>query len=554
MTIVAHDLTFRYPAQERDALSGVTLTIAPNTVTWMTGALGSGTSTMLLAAAGLAPRLTAGTRGGRVELDGRDPSTASPLTHGVAYLGPSPMLQLSGIAKTVRDEVAIGPMNLGWTREQIIVAVNSALDRLAVQHLAERSPTQLSGGETQRVLLAALFATAPTTWLLDEPFSALDRRARLDVASLLTSLAGEGATVVVACDDADAMLVAAHRLIVFENGRIAIDGIPSELLAGDVLPATGSGTTDAAGLAAAAGFVAPRPITVTDLLSRVVRHDPPSSTALPAAQVFTDQATPVLQVEAVAFRYPKGPVVLHDTSVRVHAGEAVGLFGTNGAGKSTLLRLAMALEQPVSGVVRTLGVDTAGRGPEDLAPRVGFLFQQPERQLFAASVRAECLMAPSLAGWTRERSAAATKEVLELLGLADVADEHPGDLPLPRRRLVALAAVLVTDPELLLLDEPTAALDAPSRRRVIAMVRARSARGRATIAITHDAPFAHEALDRALLMMNGTVAHDGLVRDVLDGFHLARPAALEVAISLGLRPGADRHDHVAAAIAPRYVR
>ncbi len=553
MTIVAHDLTFRYPAQERDALSSITLTIAPGRVTWLTGALGSGTSTMLLAAAGLAPRLTAGTRRGRIELNGSDPATGSPLTSGVAYLGPSPMLQLSGIAKTVRDEIAIGPMNLGWTRAQIVAAVDSALDRLGVQHLAERSPTQLSGGETQRVLLAALFATTPTTWLLDEPFSALDRRARVDVARLLTTLATDGATVVVACDDADAMLPAADRLVVFANGHIAIDGNPTELLAGDLLPSTGSGTTDAAALAAAAGFVAPRPITVADLLPRIVRVEK-SGIEAPSRPKSADRPATVLQVEGVSFRYPKGPSVLHDTSVQVKAGESVGLFGTNGAGKSTLLRLAMALEHPAAGVVRTLGIDTAGRGPEDLAPRVGFLFQQPERQLFAASVAAECRMAPALAGWTDDRARTATMQVLSLLGLADVADEHPGDLPLPRRRLVALAAVLVTDPELLLLDEPTAALDAPSRRRVIAMVRERSDRGRTTIAITHDAPFAHEALDRALLLIDGTIAHDGLVRDVLDGFHLERPAALEVALSLGLQPGADRHDRVAASIAPRSVR
>ncbi len=554
MTIVAHDLTFRYPAQEHDALRGITLTIEPGVVTWLTGALGSGTSTMLLAAAGLAPRLTAGTRGGRVELDGRDPSEGSPLAASIAYLGPSPMLQLSGIAKTVRDEIAVGPMNLGWSRGRITAAVDNALDRLGVRHLADRAPARLSGGETQRVLIASLLATAPTSWLLDEPFSALDRRARVDVANLLVALAADGATVVVACDDADAMLPAAHRLVVFSAGRIALDGSPRQLLAGDLLPATGSGTTDAAGLAAAAGFAAPRPITVSSLLPQLIRIEPRTSIAASEHPDFTDRTTPVLQLEGVAFRYPRGSVVLHDTSLRVSAGETVGLFGTNGAGKSTLLRLAMALEHPEVGVVHTLGLDTAGHGPEDLAPRVGFLFQQPERQLFAASVRAECRMAPALAGWTDERTTAATMGALALLGLLDVVDEHPGDLPLPRRRLVALAAVLVTDPELLLLDEPTAALDAPSRRRVIAMVRERSARGRATIAITHDAPFAHEALDRALLLIGGTIAHDGVVRDVLDGFHLARPAALEVALSLGLPAGADRHDDVAASIAPRPVR
>jgi len=257
---------------------------------------------------------------------------------------------------------------------------------------------------------------------------------------------------------------------------------------------------------------------------------------------------PVLQLTDVAFQYPGGPPVLDGVSFVIRPGEAVGLFGSNGAGKSTLLRLAMALEHPTAGSVSTLGLATTGRHPEELAPRAGFLFQQPERQLFASSVQAECSLAPRLAGWDAPRIAAAVSAVLNQLGLADTAEEHPYDLPLPRRRLVALAAVLAADPDLILLDEPTAALDVASRERVIEVVRERARAGKAVLAVTHDPAFAHEALDRALLLDRGKLVQDGPVRDAIDDRRMIRPAALAVALVLGLSPGEDRRKEVALAL------
>ena len=262
-------------------------------------------------------------------------------------------------------------------------------------------------------------------------------------------------------------------------------------------------------------------------------------------------AEPALRMSNVVFRYPGGPSVLDGVTLEVHPGEAVGLFGSNGAGKSTLLRLGMALEHPISGSVEALGLVTGGRYPEDLAPRAGFLFQQPERQLFATSVRSECSLAPRLAGWDEARIGQSVAAVLNELGLTETAEEHPYDLPLPRRRLVALAAILTADPDLILLDEPTAALDFASRERVIHAVRQRAHRGKAVLAISHDAAFAHEALGRGILLERGRVTRDSPVRDVIDDERMVRPAALAVAIALGLPPGEDRREEVARALQRR---
>ncbi len=558
--IACRALSFRYPARDRPALRGIDLDFAAGQLTWCTGALGSGNSTLLIALAGLAPRLTGGERDGSVTIDHDDPAGGNPLAMGIAYLGPSPQLQLSGVAATVRDELAIGPMNLGWPRARITAAVDTALAALDLHHLADRGPNVLSGGETQQVLLAALATTSPRVWLLDEPFSALDFRARTAAAAWLRSLAEAGAAVLVASDDADTMSMVAHRLIALHQGRVACDGDPASLLAGDTLVEAGAGTTDAATLARLAGIAAPRPITVPALVDLVAAPD--LSPVSPVPDGRTDAAAglvrrlPVLAFSGVTFAYPVSPSrrprpVIDDLSFAVAPGEAVGLFGSNGAGKTTLLRLAMALEHPALGNVATLGRDTGGRFPEDFAPDVGFLFQQPERQLFAASVEAECTLAPGLARRDRTAGRETVTRVLERLALTDVRREHPYDLPLPRRRLVGLASVLVAGPELLLLDEPTAGLDAASRELVIAVVRDEVAAGKTVVAVTHDADFALEALDRGLVLAEGRLVHDGPVRDVLDGTGLPQPASLAVAIALGLPAGAERRAGVSRVVRQR---
>lgn len=551
--IRAHRLDFAYPAQDRPALRDVTIEIGPGRVTWLTGHLGAGTSTLLLGIAGLAPRLTGGVRTGHVEVDGIDPATRAPLAMGIAYLSASPALQLSGIARTVRDEVAVGPMNLGLPREQIAAATAESMRKFEVQHLAERSPAALSGGETQRIVMASLHAASPSIWLLDEPFSALDHASRASVADILRSLADAGATIVIASDDAEMIPGLADRLVVLTDGQLVLDGPPADVLAGDAIHDARAGTTEAAELAHAAGIGTPRPLRGEGLIALL---DLPTGSAdlPPSASRVPPPADVVLHVQDAAFRYSEGPEVLAGAELVARAGEALGIFGSNGAGKSTMLRLAMALEHPTRGNVSVLGRSTRGIHPEDLAPEVGFLSQHPERQLFATSVRTECRFSARLAGWDARRIDDAVRAVVDALGLDDVIDEHPGDLPLPRRRLVALAAVLVTDPALLLLDEPTAGLDPDSRRRTIAVLRDRSRRGRATVAVTHDHVFAHEALDRAVRVEHGTIHEMTSVRDALDGSHLPVPAALMLARSLGLPVGGDRADHVVAAITARLRR
>ena len=254
-------VSFRYPASP-PVLREVTLNADAGQVTWLFGPLGAGASTVLLVAAGLAPSLTGGTLDGGIRVLGQTPHTRegrSALQGRVGYVTAMPYLQLSGMAESVFDEVAFAPANLGWGRERIWQAVPAALERLEVAHLTDRVPEQLSGGELQRVVLAAMLVLRPEVWLLDEPTSALDPVGRRTVRALIRSEAERGAAVLLATEDAELGLAVADETILLDEGSTIARGAPAELLGTELMWEMGAGSTNVAELARAAWRLAPEP-------------------------------------------------------------------------------------------------------------------------------------------------------------------------------------------------------------------------------------------------------------------------------------------------------
>lgn len=276
------DVGFAYPGSEADpALTGVTLDAEPGKVHWFTGPLGAGCTTLLMIAAGLAPRYTGGELTGSVRLLGVDPHAADApraLAGRVAFVTATPALQLSGIAETVLEEVSFAPANLGWPLGRITAAARAALDAMAAGDLAERDPRALSGGETQRVVIAAMLALSPDVWFLDEAGSALDPMGRALLGELMRAESRRGALVIVASEDADAMAAVADQVYVLGGGRIVVQEEPGTLLRSDRPWSLGIGSTGAAELARAADAAAPSdllrppyPLTVDEALMRWAR-------------------------------------------------------------------------------------------------------------------------------------------------------------------------------------------------------------------------------------------------------------------------------------------
>ena len=242
-------VTFTYPGAPRPALEAVTLAIAAGEVVALAGAAGAGTSTLLLVATGFAPRVVGGTLAGERTIAARH--------CGIVFS--RPWTQLTGLCSTVRDEVAFGPASHGLPREAVLAAADRAMRRLGVAHLALRDPARLSGGELQRVVVAAALAMAPEVLALDDPAAELDPEGADALYAALPEIAAGGTAILLATPDLDRAAPVATRALALEAGRVVADGAPGAVLTG----------TAAAALARAAGCPAPWPLDAAALVRRV---------------------------------------------------------------------------------------------------------------------------------------------------------------------------------------------------------------------------------------------------------------------------------------------
>jgi len=272
-----------------------------------------------------------------------------------------------------------------------------------------------------------------------------------------------------------------------------------------------------------------------------------------------------LRFDGVSFAYGVGAgggesggrPALCDVSFSLGAGERVALLGRNGAGKSTLARLIAGLLRPGAGTVWVGDWDSRARRPEELARRVGSMFQHADQQLFARTVREDVAFGPRALGFDAADVARRTTRALALLDLTSLADHHPYDLPSPFRKLAALAGALALEPALLVLDEPTAGLDRTLQGRVARALGERAAEGTTLLVITHDLGFAAETLDRALVLDAGRLARDEPVHrllatpDRLAPLGLAPPPLVELSLALALPGTPVRLAAVAGALAAR---
>ncbi|MCX5570260.1 ABC transporter ATP-binding protein [Kaistia nematophila] len=380
----------------------------------------------------------------------------------IQYVGQVPGRHLSGRAFSVRDEIAFGPENLLLPREEIARRVEAALVRTGLVPLAARDPFTLSGGEQQRLVLAAALAMEPEILVLDEPVSNLDPEARGEVLDILAELAGR--VTLVWLDTSLALLRRlGGRQMRLEGGRL------NEVEPGELAPDAGSIATQEK-LVALPTFRA--------------------AATEPAAASLGAAAMPaVLSVENLSFGYAGAPPLLADLSFRVGAGEILALIGPNGAGKSTLLRLINGLLKPAGGRISIEGFDTRKLRVDELARHVGTVFQEPEYQIFEPTVRREVEFGPRQLGLARAEIDSRRDRVLARTGLAAEAGRHPLDLTHAQQRFVAIASVLANAPKLLLLDEAQRGLDALHTERLEAILAAEKAAGTATVIISHDLEF-----------------------------------------------------------------
>ncbi len=494
---------FAYPDRDR-TLDDVDLTLAAGDVAVVVGSSGSGKSTFLRTVNGLVPHTSGGRFRGDVTVLGRSTRDHPPrdLADVVGFVHQDPEAQF--VVDHVEHDLAFVLENLGTDAQTMRRRVEEVLDALGIAHLRDRSPTTLSGGERQRCAIAGALASAPDVLVLDEPTSELDPQGAEDVLAAVGRLNADlGTTVLLAEHRLERVAALAHRALRLEGGRIVGDGEPAEVVVDY------DGAPPVTHLGRLLGW-SPLPLTVRDAQVRA-RAD--GGQRHPATVAFPPPPTPgdvLRSARGLEVRHG-GRVALRAEAVDVHAGEIVALLGRNGAGKTTLLRALGGLQSPDRGTV-------GGPGSVSYVP------QDPNVLLFSPTVRGELEETLRLRGLADDGR---VDHWLAALRIEALADRHPRSLSSGERQRVAVAAIAVGGADVLLLDEPTRGIDAPSRRALEAAMCEHVAAGGAVVLATHDIELAARCATRVTVLGAGEVVADGPARDVLSG-SLFAPQVLRV--------------------------
>jgi energy-coupling factor transport system ATP-binding protein len=550
------DLTVRYYGRDDDALEGVSLEVAAGAFVTIAGANGAGKSTLALAAAGLMPRIVRAEVRGRIVIDGEVAvgSDATPertarstgTGHRAGIVFPNPANQLSGTKTTVREELAFGLENLGIAREAMDPRIDKVLAALQIGHLAERAPYALSGGEQQRVAIASIVAMGLPVLVVDEPTAQLDPLATISVAELLEATARDGVAVLCA-EHAPDLIGRSERTLLLAHGRTVALDRPGAALAPEVATAGGTESPTIVTLAAAAG-VDPAAAFDEVAIARALaasparRIEPSPAPAEVAWEPVRPQPEPSIELTDIVHRYDGGVDAVRGVSLQIPPGQTVAIVGQNGSGKTTLVKHLNGLLRPTSGTVRVAGLDLADLLVHRAASTVGFVFQDPDDQLFTRSVERELRFGPRNLGLDSATTSGLVEEALAAIGLAGDRNTNPYDLNISARKLVAIGSILATDPAVLVLDEPTTGQDRPGVSRVGAIVDAFRRAGRTVVAITHDMEFAARHFDRIVVMRHGEIIADGSPDEILaagqapllESTGLRPPPAARIAGALGI--------------------
>jgi energy-coupling factor transport system ATP-binding protein len=553
--IQVRELYYAYPPPIHDApptevLNGVNFDVQPGEFVALLGRVGAGKTTLCLTLDGLAPHATGGVFRGHVVVGGIDTrdSSVPALSQTVGLVFQDPETQLTQMR--VEDEVAFGPENLGLPPDEIAHRVNWALDAIGLAEYRDRNPGYLSGGEKQRVAIAATLAMRPQVLVLDEPTANLDPGGKAAVFSVLLTLAQErNITIVLATQDVERVQRYIQRVLVLHQGRIALDGPPAEVFEREAeLREWGIGVPQMVELAHRLSLRRGQTYhfdsvsrAVSQLRAELRRKPPASLSPLTSAAPEDNQAQIV--AEHLSYTYDDDTSALRDITLAIPRGQFLILAGPNGSGKTTFAKHLNGLLKPSSGRMLVAGQDTKLLRVSQLARTVGYVFQNPDHQIFAPTVREEIAFGLRLQGLSQDEVERRVQEALDSGGLTGVADLPPATLSLGQRRMVTLVAVLAARPAILVLDEPTGGLDWRSRQDLTDRVASFNANGGTVILITHDVRLIAEHASRVVVLRSGSILFDGAPaalfadRRVLAEARLTVPPVVRVAQRLAALGG-----------------
>jgi energy-coupling factor transporter ATP-binding protein EcfA2 len=520
------NVTFNYAGGDRDVLRGVSFELRPGEMVGIMGASGAGKSTLAKCLNRLIPRFEDGDFRGVVRVGGRvlGGERVCDVAAMVGMVFQDFEAQL--FSTNVMHEVAFAMEQVGMPRDEIAARIRPALAAVGLAGYDDRDPTSLSGGEKQRLAIASVLALRPAVMVLDEPTSDLDPEGKAEVFALIRQMRGQGLSLIVIEHEAEE-LRNCDRIVMLREGEIIAHGPPVEVMTRlqlledcGVHPPDVNRVIDLLGIKAHATSVDEAEAMIRARFPRardlIEERDAIAGHAPAAPRTLGERHQPHLRVDHLTFAYPYGPRVLDDVSLEIAAGEFLAIIGQNGSGKTTLAKHLVGLLAPESGTITIAGRDRSTLTPAETAHEAGYVFQNPDHQIFAATVADEVAFGPRNFGLDNDEIARRSEEVLLAVNLTAERDRDPFLLSKGERQRLAVASVLALRPRLLILDEPTTGLDYREQRRMMTLVGDLNRAGIAIVMITHTPWLVAEYARRVVLMRKGKLMFDGGVREFFE--------------------------------------
>jgi energy-coupling factor transport system ATP-binding protein len=538
IAIALWGVSFTYADSDTPALRDVDLTVHCGELIVVMGATGAGKTTLAKCLNRTIPAFQSGTLAGEITILGRRLTS-----EGVADLAGvvglvSQDFEAQLFATNVVQELTFAMEQLGIAPAEMRARVPAALAAVGLTGFERRDPTTLSGGEKQRLAIAAIVALRPPIFVFDEPTTDLDPIGKQEVFAVLDHLRRDGATLVV-IEHEIAAAEHADRVVLMDGGRIVADAAPAELLP-DVarLERHAVRPADVDRIAARLDVhLAHRGLDeLTALIEPRLRVDTPT----PPQPAST--AEPILIAHQVTYQYDTDQTALAAVSLEIRAGDSVALIGQNGSGKTTLAKLLNGLLTPTSGQVRLHGRPITDLKLNRVAGEVGYVFQNPDHQIFASTVHDEVAFGPRNLGLPSAEIDERVDEALAAVGLRGHEAHDPFLFGKGQRQRLAVASLLALRPRVLLLDEPTTGLDYPEQRHMMDLVAKLQRQGMTLVMITHSPWVVAEYAQRGVLLAHGQVLFDGPLRDLfaeealLKRCHFRVPEVTRLGRRLGFTP------------------
>lgn len=550
------NLTYYYPEAGCPALQDINLQVQEGEFLLVTGGSGCGKSSLARALAGLIPDFYGGRIGGKVlyrEQNIRD-IKARDLARNIGMVFQDPEKQLVMIS--VAAEIAFGLENLGLPQPEMLRRVAEIMSFFDMSPWQEEFTAKLSGGQKQKLALAAVMAMQPRVLILDEPTSQLDPLAAEEIFNLVKRLNEDlNITIVLIEQRLERCFHLADRVAVMEAGRIVKLGAAAEVAAWEVQnnypfvpivagffariasPEVPLNIKDGrkilhdqyvkqnCGTAPIRLFQQESSMTESDLTKNIIHPNQQNEARVKGSRIqaiksrwfaprliqsgnagVKQKNNPLIDIKKLWFTYPQGREALRGIDLSINTGESLAIIGENGSGKTTLLKQMAGIIKPGRGQVKLAGIDTACSSPQELARMVGYLSQNPDDHIFHDTVEEELRFTQKNLGMENHTI---IMQLLEKLDLAQYRHSNPRDLSSGERQRVALASVLASAPRVLLLDEPTRGIDYGLKVKLGSLLQTLVKNGVAVILVTHDVDFAAEYADHLVIMFDGRISCDG---------------------------------------------